>query len=315
MKTTAIPTTLTINDVELPIFFGAIKPDWIATAERKGFSFLSRVADRYHFALRCKACGAITKTNRFTLMTSQPSCHACTEQAWTEDAKAAGIKFLRRDTTNRHYGIFLSPCGHQIRRQFALLKRAATGETGVRCEICQANTETEEAQRRGWEKLGSDPDGNPNYRSYRHTACGHEQRVARVNMQSGRFVCGGCAKEWPAASSYLYAMEFTLANGRELIKLGFSRDPESRLRHQLRRIPEMPCSVLRLVAVPTGREAILLEKRLHAKLRRKHGHYVIDPAIYREQIRVKSEVYDARLTTTILDLLDRVASDLSREAA
>jgi hypothetical protein len=110
-------------------------------------------------------------------------------------------------------------------------------------------------------------------------------------------------------------MAFTLASGRKLVKLGFSRDPESRLRYQLQRDPEMPCAILQVVAVPTGQEAIVIEKRLHAELRRTHSDCVVDPGAYRDQIRVKSEIYDERLTGTILNHLREVEAALSHPAA
>jgi hypothetical protein len=110
-------------------------------------------------------------------------------------------------------------------------------------------------------------------------------------------------------------MTFTLENGRKLVKLGFSRDPESRLRHQLQRDPEMPCAILHAVAVPTGQEAIVIEKRLHAQLRLGFSDCGVDPEVYRGKIRVKSEIYDARLTHTILNYLGEVEDALGRHAA
>lgn len=309
------PTTMTINDISMPIFTGVVKLDWIKAAEAKGFSFVARIVDRLHFALQCQTCGELNKVKRFTLMTAQPLCQSCITRERSEDAQAAGLEFLHRDEANRHYGAFLASCGHELRRQFALIKRVVAGETGIRCEACLAAADANEAATRGWELLGPDPQGNPNYRHYRHGDCGHEQRVARANMQSGRFGCGGCGVEWPAAPSYLYAMRFTLSNGRELVKLGFSRDPESRLRHQLQRDPAMPCSILREIAVPTGQDAIGIEKRLHAELRRAHSDCVVDPAAYCDQIRVKSEIYDARLTGTILNHLCEIEAALSHPAA
>ncbi|WP_376870742.1 hypothetical protein [Albirhodobacter sp. R86504] len=212
------PNSMTINDISLPIFTGIVKTDWVSAAEAKGFTFVARVADRLHFALQCQTCGTLSKVKRFTLMTAQPLCHACIERDWAADANAAGLEFLRRDETNRHYGVYRLPCGHEIRRQFERIKRVARGEADIRCETCLAATEALEAAARGWHLIGPDPEANPSYRHYRHSGCGHEQRIARANIQTGRFGCGGCGVAWPAAPSYLYAMAFTLENGRKLVK-------------------------------------------------------------------------------------------------
>jgi len=305
------PMTMTINDISFPIHTGTIKPDWIAEAAAKGYDIVARVVDRLHLALRCHKCGGLNKVKRFTLMSAQPLCSHCMMREWTADAQAAGLEFLRRDDTDRHYGIFRADCGHEVTRQFGFVKRAAGGKVKIRCETCQTAFEVEEASARDWTLLGPDPDGDPSYRNYRHDACGHVQRMARGNVKSGRHACGKCSLYWSAAPSKIYVMCFTLASGRELVKLGYSNDPESRLHYQLKRDPEMPCSILRMVAVPTGQDAVRLEKRLHATLRRSHPECTVDPAAYRTQIRVKSEIYDASLTEIILRELDRIEADLT----
>ncbi|MCL3882680.1 GIY-YIG nuclease family protein [Marivita sp. GX14005] len=307
--------TMTINGISFPIHTGTIKPDWIAEAAGKGFDIVTRVADRFHLALRCRVCGGMSKVKLFTLRTAaRPLCSHCLTKEWVADAQAAGLEFLRRDPANRHYGIYLAECGHELSRQFALVKQAAEGSKRIRCGTCQSAIEHAEACARGWTLVGPDPAGNPNYRAYRHEACGHVQRMARVNLQSGRHSCGGCGVDWPAAPSHLYAMMFTVANGRELVKIGYSNDPEKRLRYHLQRDREMPCEILRTVAVPTGQEAIRIEKGLHAKLRREHSECVVAPEAYRGQIRVQSEIYDGSLTNIILAELAQIEAQLSEAA-
>lgn len=66
--------TMTINDFPFPIHTGAIKPDWIRTAQQKGFNIVARVVDRLHLALQCKRCGHVNKVRLFTLMSAQPLC-------------------------------------------------------------------------------------------------------------------------------------------------------------------------------------------------------------------------------------------------
>ena len=297
---------MTISGTPYAVFPGPILPSWISAAEAKGFHIAGRVLDRLHLALRCKRCGALNKVKRFTLMSAQPLCHACIQTGRQADAATAGLVFLRRDPSDRHYDLYRAPCGHEVRRQTGLVKRMAAGLADIRCKTCHSETETREARVRGWTLIGSDPGGDPSYRLYRHDECDHEQRVARANMQTGRFCCASCDNGWFAEKSYLYAMRFVLPSGRELVKLGFSRDPQSRLIHQLRRDPEMPCEILKTVAVPRGNDAIRIEKRLHARLTREHADTVVSPASYRQHIRVRSEIYDASLTPVILGLLDEI---------
>lgn len=297
----------TILSEQLPPYPGAIHAHWQTTARDKGFTITGRIRDRYHLALRCHACGHHHSSRIYTLMTTQPQCPACLLGRLERDAHAAGLTHLRRDPAHRHYSLYRATCGHMVRRQHEMVKRIATGSTDLRCETCHAATETQEARRRGWMLIGPDPDGDPNYRLYTHAdGCGALQRIARANMQTGRFTCATCGEGWTASRSYLYAMSFTLATGRELVKLGYSRDPESRLRHQLCMDRDMPCEILRIVPMVTGQLAIRTEKALHARLRHAHPDAVVDPASYRGSIRVRSEIYDAALTPLILSMLDEI---------
>ena len=286
----------------------AIHPHWQAIAQTKGFAITSRIRDRYHLALCCQSCGETHASRIYTLTTAQPQCPACQLMRLEAEARAADLTHLRRDPDHRHYSHYRADCGHIIRRQHEIIRRVASDATGLRCETCHATREAREAQARGWELLGPDPEGDLNYRLYRHS-CGHVQRVARVNLQTGRFDCAGCGQGWAAAPSYLYAMGFTLENGRELVKLGYARDPESRLTHQLVIDRQMPAAILRVVAIPNGHEAIGIEKRLHAQLRRSHPEAVVDQASYAGRIRVRSEIYDASLTPRVLALLDAVEAE------
>ena len=306
---TASPNMLIINNIPYPVFPGAILPHWTITAASKGFDFVGRVVNRLNFALMCQQCGNLNKVNRYTLMSAQPLCRACVERAWKADATAAGLTFLRRDPDHRHYAFYLAECGHEIRRQFEMIKRMAAGLTGFRCETCHAAVEVREAGTRGWTQLGPDPKDSPNYRIYRHDDCGHEQRVARANMQSGRFSCGKCGEDWPAAASFVYAMSFKLASGREVVKLGFSRDPESRLHYQLKRDADLTCQILRKVPMPTGHAALCAEKAMHKQLKTAHPDAAVDPIEWTGQIRVKTEIYDGALRPVILDMLDTLAAD------
>ncbi|SEO37749.1 hypothetical protein SAMN04489859_10835 [Paracoccus alcaliphilus] len=305
---TIIPNDMVTSHPEQFSFYpGAIHAHWHATANAKGFDITGRILDRYHLALRCHACSHVHASRIYTVMSVQPQCPACMLARLQRDAEAAGVTHLRRDPEHRQYSFYRASCGHDVRRQHEIIRRVAAGVTDLRCETCHAATEAREARKRGWMLVGPDPEGDPNYRLYAHAdGCGAQQRIARVNMRTGRFECSCCGEGWAASRSYLYAMSFTLANGRDLVKLGYSRDPESRLLHQLRIARTMPCEILRVVEMASGHQAIRTEKGLHTELRETHPDAVVDPLLYRGQIRVRSEIYDATLTPLILSMLDGI---------
>lgn len=280
-----------------------IHAHWAEAAQAKGFDILHRVQDRYHLELECHACGETHISKLYVVMNNQPTCPHCIETSWKEDAAAAGLFWLGRDPEDRHYGFYEAPCGHKLRRQFELIKRIAAGTCTHRCETCHEAKEQAEAAAQGWVLLGAAPGREMGYRSYRHS-CGHEQIVARVNMQSGRFNCEACGEGWASAPSYIYCMRFELPGQAPVVKLGFSRNPQSRLTYQLKRRPDLQAEILHSVALPTGHKALCVEKPMHAALKRNHPGSVVPPEMYAPWLRVKSEIYAADLEPIILDMLD-----------
>lgn len=286
-----------------------IHAHWRDAAASKGFEILKRIRDRYHLLLRCRNCGATHMSKVLVVMNNRPICPHCIEHRWQADAKAAGLKWAGRDPKSRHHGFYIADCGHRLRRQFELVKRAAEGICDLRCEFCHSRKEQEEAAAQRWELIGPDPNRNQNYRLYRHQTCGHEQRIARVNMQTGRFGCGNCGDDWPAAPSYLYAMQFKLPNGAQLVKLGFSRNPDSRLRHQLMKDHSVDAQILKTVRMASGQLALQTEKRLHARLKATFPESIAPPDLYAGSINVRSEIYFADVTAEIVRMLDEIATD------
>jgi hypothetical protein len=287
-------------------FKRAVPETWKAMARDKGFRIDRRVRDRMHLALECRDCGALTAHKVFTLRTARPRCGGCAEADRVARAAQAGLTFLHRDKTDRHYGIFRAPCGHAVRRQWELVERVISGSTDVRCEICLQQREAEEARRQGWLWLGRDPAGNPSYRLYRHH-CGQIQRIARANLQWGQCDCARCGKSWAAKPSFIYllGLEFTDGTPR-LIKLGYSKHPVKRWKHQLKLPKSARVEVIRIIAMPTGHDASGTERAAHAVLLRQHPDFAVPTQIYADVLNVTSEVYWPAAEEVINTLLDEI---------
>ena len=300
--------TLRIGDTEYPVYDAPSPETWVRAANGKGYRIVARVIDRYHVALECLTCETLNLARAFTLLRCQPECKGCQFERRQEEAQSVGLAYLGRDPDDPHYGRYrVADCGHEVRRQFELIKRVVDGTTGLRCEVCHRAREEAEARARGWRLVGPDPDGEPNYRVYAHEdGCGETQRIARANMQTGRFSCETCGDVWPAEPSALYLMRFLPPGRRPVVKLGMSRDPESRMRHQLGLPDHVEARILRTVPMETGRAALIAEKRLHGELRRNYPEAVVPPEEFRDYLRVVSEIYDIALEPVILEMLDRV---------
>ena len=307
------PPTLVIDGEACPILDQPIPTQWAETAAAKGFDIAARIEDRYHVALRCHDCGGLTRTKAYTLRTNQPICQPCLKARREATAQAAGLTFLRRDPDDTQYAWYRMGCGHEVRRQFGLTQRVANGDHGLRCRVCHARTEQEEARSQGWELVGPDPEGDANYRLYRHAdGCGQVQRIARANLQTGRFDCQHCGAQWPAAPNAIYLMRFTLRDGSVVVKLGHARKPHSRLRHQLLRDKTLPAELLRIVPVESGHLACQLEKRLHAQLRRDVPGAVVPRKRFAKVLKVGSEIYEDWLMEYLHRQLDQIAARAMR---
>ena len=300
--------TLCIGDTEYPIYAAPLSEAWVHAAKEKAYRIVARVIDRYHVALECGLCGTLNLARAFTLRKCRPVCKGCQFNERQEEAQSVGLVYLGRDADDPHYGRYrVTECGHEIRRQCALIKRVVEGATGLRCGVCHRAREEAEARARGWRLVGPDPDGEPNYRLYAHEdGCGETQRIARANMQTGRFACETCGDVWSAEPSAVYLMRFSFPGRRPVLKAGMSRDPDSRMRYQLGLPDHVEAKILRIVPMETGRAALIAEKRLHGELRRQYPEAVVPSEEFADYLRVVSEIYDIALEPTILEMLDRV---------
>ncbi|MEY8880335.1 hypothetical protein AB9K37_03060 [Donghicola sp. XS_ASV15] len=175
-------------------------------------------------------------------------------------------------------------------RQRGRIQQIASGRAALRCEICLEKRYAEEARAQGWTLLGKASNGRLGYRQYRHD-CGHQQDISVGNMLSGRFSCNSCSPNWSAEPSFVYLDLFELPDGRgEYLKVGMSRRPLSRLRHQFALTDGIRAKVLEKVGLKTGATALREEKRMHKVMRTEHPEWVVC-ATELDWIGVSSEIY------------------------
>lgn len=295
---------------------GIVLDCWSANARAKGFDVVARVQDRFRLALRCHACSAISIVRYSVVMASQKLlCRHCLDAAQRKTAEAAGMTFLRRDLDHHECAFYRAQCGHEVRRQIGFVARIAQGAAALRCKSCLVIREEAEAKRFGWTRLGRDPQNNANYRLYRH-ACGHEQRIARANLQWGQCDCAGCGQSWTAKPSFIYLLDIRhQASERHFLKLGYSARPVKRHRHQLGLPQNAQVEVLRVVAMPTGHDACSVEKAAHAELGRTHPEAIVPHPEYADLMNVVSEIYRPSFGSDLHRLLDEIEAQVTLCAA
>jgi hypothetical protein len=287
-------------------FDGPTVQEWHGMAHQKGFRIVSRIRDRFHLKLECKACSAHTAVKLSALRGAQPRCGGCATTRHHHSADGAKLTFLRRDHSYHKYAFFHAPCGHEVRRQFGFIKRVEKGEVNVKCRMCLIEREQAEARAHGWERVGPDPEAKANYRMYRHR-CGHFQRIARVNMRNGQCDCANCGESWSSKPSVIYLARIRLASeGLDVVKFGYSANPKRRFRHQLGLSKAAKVTFLRLLQMSTGHAACAAEKRANADLVRRFPGHVVPVDIYGNHINVVSEIYTPALLPEINKLMDQI---------
>ncbi|WP_299648466.1 hypothetical protein [uncultured Tateyamaria sp.] len=294
-----------IDGRAVPVFPKPIPIRWRDAAETKGFHLIARAKDRLHVVLACKICGKPTLKRISVVLGHNPECPHCITARRKAAAATVGAEFVARDPKgDRHYGVYRLACGHTDRRQHHRVEAAASGGHALSCEICLNERHAAEAEAQDWQLIGPSVRKNASYREYEHV-CGHRQDVSVANMRSGDVDCAGCGESWTSKPSRLYILSFKLP-GLDVIKLGFSSNPEFRMRQVQFDPTNTEGKVQRVVEIETGHRAICVEKALHSHIKAHRPDLIVPPELFRERIRTTSEIYHSHARSYISALLDAV---------
>ena len=303
---TRLPSAVLIDGASHPVFPLAPDPTWPGIAKAKGFTFVSRVTDRYRCVLRCHACGTKAVVRINVLRDHQPLCHTCIYQRRAAAARALGAELIAADHGSRHYGHYRLRCGHVVRRQYLRVEKAAAGGHAIDCESCREIRYGTAARAFGWTLDGPARGRRPGYRSYRH-GCGHAQDVSIGNMAWGDASCGACAQNWAGKPSYIYLFRIDLP-GLPVVKMGYSARPAKRLRHQLGIPRGVGTEILRVMLLSSGNAAVREESACHRAMRERHTHLIVPKSMFGDAINTQGEIYHASALPILHALLDEVAT-------
>ncbi|MFT6424656.1 MAG: hypothetical protein ACJAVT_002226 [Yoonia sp.] len=289
------------------VFITEIKPKVVAAADSKGFTVLCRGGpDRHMYILGCRTCGSPIYRRDRVILQNNIDCEGCSNKKDTVAAATIdGELVSTRPIGHRHRREWRLKCGHVVIRQRGNMRKAARGKNKAGCEECREERYAAEAQKYGWTLLGHVPN-KPGYRSYKHT-CGTVQNVSVGNMLWGDAACHKCSKGASARPSFIYIFQIDLPQ-QTVIKLGYSRKPHKRLRHQLGIDLNVPTKVLRTIPMPSGFVARVEETAAHHTLARDHPDWIVPKEAYGDQINTAGEIYLLAALGKIHELVDEIAA-------
>ena len=99
--------------------------------------------------------------------------------------------------------------------------------------------------------------------------CGHTILSKTSHIRLGHWTCRECNSGYLDRPNKLYVFKIK-TKGFEFIKLGYSQKPEYR-KYDYKTDPDVVFDLVKVVALPTGRDAIIIENTLHKKY--KHWNY------------------------------------------
>ncbi|WP_339638141.1 hypothetical protein [uncultured Sulfitobacter sp.] len=286
---------------------GPILANWQKAAHAKGFTIVGRAVSHEHLVLGCKTCGSPTLKRVSVVRDHNPECPHCIRTRRENAAAGYGATLLGPDPKGkRHYGLYELPCGHTDRRQHKRVETAAAGGHKLGCGVCLKARHAAEAEAQGWQLIGKAERKDVGYRRYEHE-CGHLQDVTIANMRHGDVDCAGCGESWTCKPSKIYLLRFNLPEF-PVTKLGYSNNPEFRMR-QVQYDPLVTQgAVIRDIPVPTGHQAVRIEKALHSFIAASWPDLLVPPDNFEPHLRTISEIYDRRAEAFVSDLFDAVVA-------
>lgn len=205
------------------------------------------------------ACGHVIDLQPSHVRIKQLSkCPFCKQENRERDAESAGIEIISKGR-NCDHRIYRLACGHT--KEISL---HSVRTKSFKCEECQLDKITQEANRVGLEIVGAGR--NCAYRAYK-LSCGHIQEIHMGGVRSGLFSCHQCEGTHRTQPSEVYLLRVTSC-GFTWLKLGYTKLVNSRIGQY--RLPEdSQVEILAVCDFDTGENAHAFEIGIH-KLHRKH---------------------------------------------
>lgn len=206
------------------------------------------------YLVRFRGCGhEVIKNLKGVRAKKTNKCPICADSTFKE--RLAHIGLTPTDNVqgrNRTYVI--NKCGHSI-----VLRTDEIAKGCVTCSVCNDIEFKEKVESFGLELTSENTKSG--YRIFK-LPCGCVQELGMFSAKIGRWNCRNCNETHYDKESSIYLIKFS-CESFEWLKLGFSKNIDSRLNHYKMR-KGCHSNLIETVSFDTGHEALKEEKKLHS---------------------------------------------------
>ncbi len=236
--------------------------------ETRGVSIIEHIST-LQAKIKINQCGHIQTTAKSNLYshTTKFKCLQCVEEGINSLCEEKNLTLLNRKAphnlvshlqrSQNYMHLKYNDCGHDFVAMPSHLKRVG------KCETCIQDNHTLKLKANGYNllKMTSTAKG-----LFSFDKCGHERELYLSAALRGNAICNKCNVSTFDLPSKIYLFKFTTTDGVEFLKLGYGKNLRERVREYR---PKGCCLTATLIDIDvlTGRQALEIEKLVHAKLK------------------------------------------------
>lgn len=203
-----------------------------------------------------KECGHTLEMNRTYLSNF---CRVCQEEKYSKEADENGLEIISEAREGYRYRKYrFKTCGHT-----QTITRCNVKIGNFKCQQCHDYRLEQEAASVGLTIIGKSTDSKS--RLYL-AKCGHILDIQVGNVRSNQWICHICKDTYILKPNNLYLLEVeSLEDGFKFLKFGFSKNVEKRIASYGSK--GCRANILKVLPVPTGEAAHILEYNIHSKFK------------------------------------------------
>ncbi len=259
------------------------------------------------YKVKFKECGhTLNALQHLILNNGVGQCKICYEQTLKNKYEPLHNISILEVVPGAKRKIKLNSCGHEKVVNLSNLKSGS-----FQCSICQIEKFKREAELVGLKYIGVSEErrktGDPLH--IYEAPCGHNVLSVTSHIRTGHWTCRTCNAGYLDNPNKLYLFKIS-SNGFTFLKLGYSKSPEYR-KYDYKMTEGTITELLKVVEVPTGRDAIKYENELHEK----YSDFNYDKSVMKNYLQESgfTECYPITLLDSLIEDLTILSNSLRQK--